>query len=133
MGPLRPESVAAVQAYYRCGDLTTGFTRYLCPDCGHERLRAFTCKTRHICHSCHQRRTRQTAELISTHVCHPVPHRRKRKNHPPKKRYRHHPKPSHSTSRRRPPTPRPSSPSDSTSSSPLGEPILSGAPAAVAP
>ena len=75
MGPLRPESVAAVQAYYRCGDLTTGFTRYHCPDCGHERLLAFTCKARHICPACHQRRTRQTAEWISTHVCHPVPHR----------------------------------------------------------
>jgi hypothetical protein len=75
MGPLRPESVTAVQAYYRCGDLTTGFTRYLCPDCGHERLLAFTCKARHICPACHQRRTRQTAEWIATHVCHPVPHR----------------------------------------------------------
>jgi hypothetical protein len=75
MGPLRPESVAAVQAYYRCGDLTTGFTRYHCPDCGHERLLAFTCKARHICPACHQRRTRQTAEWTSTHVCHPVPHR----------------------------------------------------------
>lgn len=75
MGPLRPESVAAVQAYYRCGDLTTGFARYHCPDCGHERLLAFTCKARHICPACHHRRTRQTAEWISTHVCHPVPHR----------------------------------------------------------
>jgi hypothetical protein len=63
------------RAYYRCGDLTTGFTRYHCPDCGHERLLAFTCKARHICPACHQRRTRQTAEWISTHVCHPVPHR----------------------------------------------------------
>jgi len=75
MGPLRTESVAAVQAYYRCGDLTTGFTRYQCPDCGHERLLAFTCKARHICPACHQRRTRQTAEWIATRVCHPVPHR----------------------------------------------------------
>ncbi len=75
MGPLRPESVTAVQAYYRCGDLTTGFTRYHCPDCGHERLLAFTCKARHICPACHQRRTRQTAEWIATHDCHPVPHR----------------------------------------------------------
>ncbi|MCB1212063.1 MAG: transposase zinc-binding domain-containing protein [Verrucomicrobiales bacterium] len=75
MGPLRPEAVAAVQAYYRCGDLTTGFTRYHCPDCGHERLLAFTCKARHICPACYQRRTRQNAEWISTYICHPVPHR----------------------------------------------------------
>jgi hypothetical protein len=68
MGPLRPESVASVRAYYRCGDFTTGFTRYQCADCGHERLLAFTCKARHICPACHQCRTRQTAEWISTHV-----------------------------------------------------------------
>lgn len=68
MGPLHTESVAAVQAYYRCGDLTTGFTRYQCHDCGHERLLAFTCKARHICPACHQRRSRQTAEWIATHL-----------------------------------------------------------------
>ncbi len=29
MGPLRPESVAAVQSFLRCGDLAAGFTRFL--------------------------------------------------------------------------------------------------------
>ncbi len=47
MGLLRPESVAAVQSFLRCGDLATGFTRFQCPDCGHERLLAFTCIARH--------------------------------------------------------------------------------------
>jgi len=30
MGPLRPESVAAVGAFSRCGDLAAGFTRLVC-------------------------------------------------------------------------------------------------------
>jgi ribosomal protein S27E len=47
VGPLRPDAVAA------------GFARFHCPDCGHEKLLAFTCKSRHFCPACHQRRTRQ--------------------------------------------------------------------------
>ncbi len=35
MGPLRPDIVATVRAFLRCGDLAAGFTRYHCPDCGH--------------------------------------------------------------------------------------------------
>ena len=35
MGPLRPDAVATVRAFLRCGDLAAGFTRYHCPDCGH--------------------------------------------------------------------------------------------------
>ena len=35
MGPLRPDTVATVRAFLRCGDLAADFTRYLCPDCGH--------------------------------------------------------------------------------------------------
>ncbi|MBM3863089.1 MAG: transposase, partial [Verrucomicrobia bacterium] len=53
----------------------SGFTRLECPDCGHERLLAFTCKTRHFCPACHQRRVRSTSEWIATAVCHEVPHR----------------------------------------------------------
>ena len=75
MGPLRPDTVATVRAFLRCGDLAAGFTRYHCPDCGHEKLLAFTCKSRHFCPACHQRRTRQTGEWISACVCHAVPHR----------------------------------------------------------
>ena len=46
MGPLRPESVAAVQAFSRCGDLAAGFTRLVCTGCGRQHLLAFTCKAR---------------------------------------------------------------------------------------
>ena len=54
---------------------TSPSTRLECPDCGHERLLAFTCKTRHFCPSCHQRRVRSTSEWIGSSVCHKVPHR----------------------------------------------------------
>ena len=33
MGPLRPEAVATVRAFLRCGDLAAGFTRFHCPEC----------------------------------------------------------------------------------------------------
>jgi hypothetical protein len=75
MGPLRPEAVATVRAFVRCGDLAAGFTRFHCPDCGHEKLLAFTCKARHFCPACHQRRVRQTGQWIAASVCHDVPHR----------------------------------------------------------
>jgi hypothetical protein len=53
MGPLRQDAVHTVRAFLRCGDLAAGFTRFHCPDCGHEKLLAFTCKSRHFCPACH--------------------------------------------------------------------------------
>ena len=75
LGPLPSSAVASVQSFLRCGDLASGFTRLQCLDCGHERLLAFTCKGRHFCPSCHQRRVRSTSDWIATAVCHKVPHR----------------------------------------------------------
>lgn len=75
LGPLDPMAEATVQSFLRCGDLASGFTRLECPDCGHERLLAFTCKTRHFYPACHQRRARSTSEWIASAVCHQVPHR----------------------------------------------------------
>jgi hypothetical protein len=75
LGPLRPNVFTAVRNFLRCGDLASGFLRFHCSDCGHERLLAFTCKGRHLCPACHQRRVRQTADWIATAVCHEVPHR----------------------------------------------------------
>ncbi|MGY8659295.1 MAG: IS91 family transposase, partial [Verrucomicrobiales bacterium] len=75
LGPLPSSAVATVQSFLRCGDLASGFTRLQCTDCGHERLLAFTCKGRHFCPSCHQRRVRSTSDWIATAVCHEVPHR----------------------------------------------------------
>jgi hypothetical protein len=75
LGPLHPSVIATVESLLRCGDLASGFTRLECSDCGHERLLAFTCKTRHFCPACHQRRVRSTSEWIAGSVCHQVPHR----------------------------------------------------------
>ena len=75
MGPLRPDTITHVEDFLRCGDLAAGFTRFLCPGCGHQHLLAFTCKSRHFCPACHQRRTLQTGAWIATSVCQPVPHR----------------------------------------------------------
>ena len=75
LGPLHPAATATVQSFLQCGDLACGFTRLQCPDCGHERLLAFTCKGRHFCPSCHQRRVRSTSDWIADAVCHEVPHR----------------------------------------------------------
>ncbi|MFT5110215.1 MAG: ribosomal protein S27E [Pseudoalteromonas tetraodonis] len=61
-GPLRHDAVAVVDQFYRGGDLAASFTRLQCPDCGHEKLLAFTCKTRHFCPSCHQRRVRRVGD-----------------------------------------------------------------------
>ena len=74
-GPLRGDAVAVVDQFYRCGDLAAGFTRLQCPDCGHEKLLAFSCKGRHFCPSCHQRRVRQTGHWIAHTLCNDVPHR----------------------------------------------------------
>jgi ribosomal protein S27E len=75
LGPLRTGTINTVQSFLRCGDLASGFTRLQCPDCGHERLLAFTCKRRHFCPACHQRRVRSASGWIATCVCHDVPHR----------------------------------------------------------
>jgi hypothetical protein len=75
MGPLRPETIIHVQDYLRCGDLAAGFTRDHCPACQYEKLLPFTCKSRHFCPACHQRRTLQTGTWIAITVCQPVPHR----------------------------------------------------------
>ena len=75
LGPLRTGTIATVESFLRCGDLAAGFTRFQCPDCGHEKLLAFTCKRRHFCPACHQRRVRSTSSWIAACVCHDVPHR----------------------------------------------------------
>ncbi|MDB4657708.1 transposase zinc-binding domain-containing protein, partial [Verrucomicrobiales bacterium] len=74
-GPLRTDTIQIVEKYYRCGDLAQGFTRLHCPECGHEKLLAFTCKTRGFCPSCHQRRALETADWIAKDITFNVPHR----------------------------------------------------------
>ena len=45
-----------IYRYLDCGDLYCGFARVKCEECGHEYLPAFSCKRRHFCPSCHQKR-----------------------------------------------------------------------------
>jgi hypothetical protein len=82
MGPLRPESVASVQAFSRCGNLASGFTRLACTGCGHQHLLDFTYKARHHCPACHQRGTVQSARWAAHHFCLPVPPSSIRLHHP---------------------------------------------------
>lgn len=64
-----------IYRYLDCGDLHNGFARVKCAECGHEHLLAFSCKRRHFCPSCHQKRVVQFGEWLCGHVLKAVPHR----------------------------------------------------------
>ena len=53
-----------------------GFARVRCDHCGHEYLLAFSCKRRHFCPSCHQKRVVEYGEWLLTEILKQVPHRR---------------------------------------------------------
>ena len=57
-----------------CGQIARGFVRLRCRDCGHERLLAFSCKSR-LCPSCHARRMHDTAFHLERNVLPRVPFR----------------------------------------------------------
>jgi hypothetical protein len=57
-----------------CGRLARGFSRLVCPDCGHNQLLAFACKGR-LCPSCANRRMEQTALFLDTRVLPKVAYR----------------------------------------------------------
>ena len=61
--------------YLDCGDLRCGFARIRCGDCGHEYLLPFSCKRRHFCPSCHERRVVEFGEFCVSEVLADVPHR----------------------------------------------------------
>lgn len=58
----RPYIEKVIYRYLDCGDLSHGFTRVKCKDCGHEYLLAFSCKRRHFCPTCHQKRVVEFGE-----------------------------------------------------------------------
>jgi hypothetical protein len=64
----------ALRGYLDCGVLANGFARVRCPDCGFERLVAFSCKSR-ICPSCAARRMEDAADHLVRSVLPPVPMR----------------------------------------------------------
>src|SRR3990172_3093163 len=61
-----------LRAYASCGILARGFARVRCPDCGFERLVAFSCKAS-ICPSCATRRMEDGADHLVRNVFPAVP------------------------------------------------------------
>ena len=64
-----------IYRYLDCGILHNGFARVRCKDCGHEYLLAFSCKRRHFCPSCHQKRVVEFGEWLCEEVLKALPHR----------------------------------------------------------
>ena len=71
----RPYIEKVICRYLDCGDLKNGFARVKCKDCGHEYLLAFSCKRRHFCPSCHQKRVVEFGEWLCMDVLKKIPHR----------------------------------------------------------
>ena len=71
----RPYVMEVIDRYLECGDLHCGFARVKCEDCGHEYLLPFSCKRRHFCPSCHQKRVVVFGEALCENVLKYVPHR----------------------------------------------------------
>jgi len=74
-GFFRPYVKHVICRYLDCGILHNGFARVRCEECGHEYLLAFSCKRRHFCPSCHQKRVVEFGEWICEEVLKAVPHR----------------------------------------------------------
>jgi hypothetical protein len=78
-GPLPERVRTLLERFVRCGDLHFGFLRLRCvnPDCKKrgERLVSFSCKSRHLCPSCGQRRAIQWAERMVEVLLPVVPYR----------------------------------------------------------
>lgn len=60
----RPFVMDVIYNYLDCGDLHVGFARVRCDGCGHEYLLPFSCKRRHFCPSCHQKRVVEFGEWL---------------------------------------------------------------------
>ena len=74
-GVWRPFVTNVIYKYLDCGDLQFGFARVKCNDCHHEYLVPFSCKCRHFCPSCHQKRVIEFGEYLFSEVLKQVPHR----------------------------------------------------------
>jgi NAD-dependent SIR2 family protein deacetylase len=71
----RPHVTKVIYEYLDCGDLHNGFARVKCEDCNKEYLLPFSCKKRHFCPSCHQKRVIAFGEQLVEEVLEDVPHR----------------------------------------------------------
>ena len=74
-GFFRPYVRQVIYRYLDCGILHNGFARVKCKDCNHELLLAFSCKRRHFCPSCHQKRVVEFGEYLCEEILKAVPHR----------------------------------------------------------
>jgi len=74
-GFFRPYVKHVIYRYLDCGILRNGFARVRSEECGQEYLLAFSCKRRHFCPSCHQKRVVEFGEWICEEVLKAVPHR----------------------------------------------------------
>jgi hypothetical protein len=74
-GFFRPYVRQVIYRYLDCGVLEDGFARVRRDDCGREYLLAFSCKRRHFCPSCHQKRVVEFGEWLCGNVVKAVPHR----------------------------------------------------------
>jgi len=76
--PRKNQYYRCVEAHFEeldCGDLHQGFARVRCDTCHHEYLLPFSCKKRHFCPSCHQKRVVEFGEFLYEDVLESVPHR----------------------------------------------------------
>jgi hypothetical protein len=71
----RPYVTDVIYRYLECGDLHFGFAGVRCDQCGHEYLLAYSCKRRHFCPSCHQKRVVEYGEWLLSNVLKHIPHR----------------------------------------------------------
>ena len=74
-GYWRSSVTDVIYKYLECGDLHFGFARVKCSECKHEYLLPFSCKCRHFCPSCHQRRVVEFGERLCEEVLKKVGHR----------------------------------------------------------
>ena len=70
--PISGPSFTAASA---AGFFITASPQIQCEECGHEHLLAFSCKRRHFCPSCHQKRVVEFGEWVCGEVLKKVPHR----------------------------------------------------------
>jgi len=64
-----------VDRHLDCGNPRCGFARIRCPDCGEERLLAFSCRTLGFFPSCQAKRLEEWGEWIRETLRLDVPHR----------------------------------------------------------
>jgi hypothetical protein len=74
-GYWRPYVMDVIYKFLDCGDPHHGFARVKCQDCKHEYILPFSCKRRHFCPSCHQRRVVEFGEHLHEEVVEEVYHR----------------------------------------------------------